>query len=301
MQQFIRERVQINDLYRKSSNGFPYGDIESKKSGYLPMDTFPLQGDPIPEGYDGWLVFFDEVTSADDAVQPALYKVFLDRMVNQSYLHERCVLAGAGNDVDHGAVANEMSSALVSRFVHIFLKSSPTYFQEVMMKLKMDHRIISFLNFRPNKTNNFNPDNLGLEATFACERTWHFLSDIMKNCEPDSPIALPIYSGTIGEGTAREFIGFCKVYHTLPDMRELIANPDSVIVPEEPGHLYAMSGALADHANKMNIESIMQYVRRLPLDFQVLAIRQIVFNDRSMISQVPSIAKWVDTHSVELF
>lgn len=281
--------------------GFPYGDVQSGKSGYLPIDTFPLEGDSVPEGYDGWLVFFDEVTSASDEVQAAIYKIILDRTVNQSKMHERCMIAAAGNDIDHGAIAYEMSSALRSRFVHLHVKSNYKAYANVMLKLNMDHRIKSFLAFRPGKTNNFDPDKLGLEDTYACERTWHFLSDIMKHTAPEDSLALPIYAGTIGEGTAREFIGFCKVYHSLPPMNEILSSPQTARVPEEPGHLYAMTGSLADHADRSNIEPIMEYVCRLPLDFQVVAIRQIVFHDRSMMYDVPPITRWIENNSVELF
>ena len=42
--------------------GFPR--IDGNKAGYVPMDTFPLDGDEIPKGYSGWLILFDEITSA---------------------------------------------------------------------------------------------------------------------------------------------------------------------------------------------------------------------------------------------
>lgn len=49
--------------------GFP--DTSTGRGRYLPMETFPIEGDPIPEGYQGWLLFLDEFTSAPRAVQAA--------------------------------------------------------------------------------------------------------------------------------------------------------------------------------------------------------------------------------------
>ena len=49
--------------------GFPH--IFGAKAGYLPMNTFPIEGDKIPEGYSGWLLFFDEFNSAPPSVQAA--------------------------------------------------------------------------------------------------------------------------------------------------------------------------------------------------------------------------------------
>ena len=49
--------------------GFPY--IFGNRAGYRPMETFPIMGDEIPKGYNGWLLFLDELTSASTAVQAA--------------------------------------------------------------------------------------------------------------------------------------------------------------------------------------------------------------------------------------
>lgn len=47
--------------------GFP--SIIGERAGYKPMDTFPIEGDPLPKGYNGWLLFLDECNSAPKAVQ----------------------------------------------------------------------------------------------------------------------------------------------------------------------------------------------------------------------------------------
>lgn len=49
--------------------GFP--QISDGKADYVPMKTFPIEGDVIPKGYSGWLLFLDEFNSASPAVQAA--------------------------------------------------------------------------------------------------------------------------------------------------------------------------------------------------------------------------------------
>jgi len=51
--------------------GFPTLNKDRTRSHYAPPSTFPLEGDPIPEGYAGWLVLMDEINSAPKAVQAA--------------------------------------------------------------------------------------------------------------------------------------------------------------------------------------------------------------------------------------
>lgn len=51
--------------------GFPQIDSETGKGRYAPMETFPTDQDEIPDGYNGWLIFLDELSSAKEAVQAA--------------------------------------------------------------------------------------------------------------------------------------------------------------------------------------------------------------------------------------
>lgn len=46
-------------------------NVDTERARYVPMETFPIEGDPLPEGYEGWLLFLDEFNSAVQAVQAA--------------------------------------------------------------------------------------------------------------------------------------------------------------------------------------------------------------------------------------
>lgn len=49
--------------------GFP--NIENGRSVYHPPKDIPIEGDEIPHGYNGWLLFLDEMNTAPKAVQAA--------------------------------------------------------------------------------------------------------------------------------------------------------------------------------------------------------------------------------------
>jgi hypothetical protein len=49
--------------------GFP--NIENGRSVYHPPKDIPIVGDKVPEGYNGWLLFLDEMNTAPKAVQAA--------------------------------------------------------------------------------------------------------------------------------------------------------------------------------------------------------------------------------------
>ena len=94
-----------------------FGALKGDRATYFPMEFFPLEGDPIPAGYSGWLIFFDEINSAPSATQAAAYKVILDRMVGLRKLHSHVAIVAAGNLASDNAIVEDMSTALQSRMV----------------------------------------------------------------------------------------------------------------------------------------------------------------------------------------
>ena len=55
-------------------SGLPHFTTDAqgvRRASFIPFDIFPLSTDPLPEGYDGWLLFFDEFNSAPREVQAA--------------------------------------------------------------------------------------------------------------------------------------------------------------------------------------------------------------------------------------
>lgn len=281
--------------------GFPFPDAKRGKASYMPMDMFPLEGDAVPDGYNGWLVFMDEINGADAAVQKAAYKVILDRMVGMEHLHDKVAMVAAGNLSTDGALVEEMSSALQSRIVHINVESNFESFIRHANEQHFDHRIISFLNFKPRNLNTFDPENKSGEPTFACERTWEFINDqldyIADIFDEDSVV---LFAGTIGEGVAREFVAFQKLYADLPDVKTIIKQPTSTKIPDEPGTLYALTGAIAHHAETATIDPLMEYVRRLPKEYQVVCLRDMGMRNRGILASKP-VQDWIADNNAEFF
>jgi nucleoside diphosphate kinase len=278
--------------------GFPQIDTARQKAGYLPMDTFPLEGEQPPAGYNGWLLFFDEANSAPKAVQAAAYKIILDRMIGQRALHKKCALVAAGNLETDGAIVEEMSTALQSRMSHIELVVDPDTWVEWAQKNNIHHMITSYIQFKPGQLYTFKPDHT--DKTYACPRTWEFANRIMKVTTDDSPNRLPMLAGTLSEGVAREFRTFCKIYDDLPKPAQIIAAPDTLKVPTEPSILYALTGSISHNATTDNFGALMQYIKRLPVEFQVVTMRETIRRNKSMMSHA-AVQKWVTESAANLF
>lgn len=276
--------------------GFP--NIQGHKAGYVPMNTFPIEGDPIPQGYNGWLLFLDEFNSAPPAVQAASYKVVLDRMIGQYHLHKNVAIVCAGNLEIDNAIVQTMSTALQSRLVHLELTVDTKEWVDWASSNGIDHKITSFINFKPSNLFTFQADHT--DKTYACPRTWEFANRLVKTVDSQSPYFLPMLAGTISEGVAREFVGYCKIFNDLPKIEQIIAAPETTKVPEEPSILFAMTGHIAEKANKENCANLIQYLHRFPAEFQIICMRELVRRDKSLLGH-EAVVEWYKTNASVLF
>ena len=269
-----------------SLNGFP--DIRNGRSDFAPPKRFPLEGDPLPDGKNGWLVLFDELPSAPKAIQAASYKIILDRMIGNNRLHENCRIACAGNLMSDGAVVFEMGSALRSRMVHIHVESAADgeegWLTQYAYKANLDPRVTAFIKYQPSALNMFDPKKLKtLDAeTFACERTWDFASKYLQRnyTNKDGSLTKISHHGRIAlEGIvgpiAREFAVFADHVDELPTLQEILNDPANANIPSSRAAQYLVTTMTAQAIDTNNVSSIAAYLLRLPEEFILVAVRML--------------------------
>lgn len=222
----------------------------------------------------------------------------LDRMVGTHRLHNNVAIACAGNLETDNAVVQPMSTALQSRLVHLELVVDAKEWVNWAGDAKIDHRITSYINFKPGNLYTFKPDHT--DCTYACPRTWEFSHDILKVCNDDSPDLLPLLAGTISEGVAREFLNFCRNFASLPSITDIAKDPEYIKVPTEPSLLYAMSGAISHHIGDDNCEQLMKFITRMPLEFQVVCLRETIRRSKTLLGH-KAIQKWIASNATALF
>lgn len=261
---FRLAQADITDL-----NGFPRINEEGFAE-FVPFDSFPVEGMNPPEGYVGWLIFFDELTAAPKQIQAAAYKIILERLVGNKKLHTNVKMIAAGNLTTDNAVAHEMSTALQSRLVHLELGVSKNDWLQWAINQKIDSRILGFIEFKPDLLYTFKPDHD--DYTYASPRTWYFTHRLIHG-EPVGMKDLGILAGTISKGVAQEFITFTEIYDQLPTIGEILANPETCKIPQEVSVKYAMGTFLADHFNATDAAKLITYMERMPPECQIVCMR----------------------------
>jgi len=280
-------------------NGFPTLQDDHTRMDYAPPKTFPLEHlDEVPNGYEGWLIFLDEINAAPPAIQAAAYKLVLDRQIGQYNLHKRVAIVCAGNKTTDKAIVNRLSTAMQSRMIHLNLRVDTDSWLDWANINTIDHRVISFIKFRPELLHKFNPSHA--DDTFASPRTWEFLSKIISDKKKFTSTDHAILVGTVGEGPATEFKAFCEVYKDLPTVEQMLQNPGIISIPKEPGHQYAMTTLISHNSNNATITPLMVVIKKLPVEFQVVVLKDI-YALSPELKEHEVIKTWINENADKLF
>lgn len=277
-------------------NGFPGLDLELGIAKYYPLETFPLENTPIPEGYSGWLVFCDELSSAPPAVQVASYKLFLDRMVGQRKLHPAVHLAGAGNMDDDGAITEPMSSALIARLGHIVVTEDMPFWMKWAQAGNIHPLICSFINYMKDSFYTF--DKQHPDQPFAAPRSWESVHKYMSVVNNDPRQHLVPLAGFVNLKPAQDLITFANTWAQLPKKDEVLDNPKGARCPgyDNPGALHAICGAVGSWLDETNVKQLWDYIIRIEPDFQAVLLRNAVRRNDKLL-YTPEIQKWVQENA----
>lgn len=235
--------------------------------------------------------FLDDIGQAAPAVQAALMQLVLARRVNGHRISDKVVFCGATNDTSHMASVSGMIEPLKSRWDTIVeLEVSLDDWSGWALDNKIAPELIAFLRFRPNLLSDFKPTrelrNSPSPRGWASVAAW--LSDDVKDIE--------VFSGAVGEGAATEFFGFLDMYQNLPSLDDILLDPDSTMVPDSPGALFAVAGGLARKATPANFSQVIKYTSRMPKEFDVIAVRDAVRIDKG-ITNCPAFIQWAVRNS----
>ena len=255
-------------------------DCDQRRSRFVPFDLFPLEFNKLPEGYEGWMIFYDEANSGSKMVQAASYKVILDRMIGQSKLHDRVVQIAAGNLDSDRAITNSLSTAMQSRLApHLEMAiNHQEWMEDVALPNRYDDRIVAFLGFAERHLMDFRPDHE--EKTFCCPRTWEFMNSLVQ--KPDGtpkPVTTgktPLYAGTITSGVAAEFVAFCQLQNELLTIKDVLADPANAQLPQDAQRKWIITTHLVSKVTEKLFGDVCTYINRMDLSFRIQFFRSIM-------------------------
>lgn len=266
--------------------GYPK-DVNNKME-YLPIGELVLEGEEIPNGKSGVLIFLDELNQADKYTQGAAYRLLLDRQIGKYNLHPNTRIIGAGNRIQDMAIVNKLVSPMKTRLTHIEMyvnnKEFLEYVKDQVTQGEWDSLVYAFLNFKPEHINNFDPK---VETTtYSVPRTMHMLSKQIQAGLLDLSVDIytPIICGIVGESAGIDFVSFLDVFKDLPTIQQVESDPLNTPIPEGIGAKWALGVHLSRQLTKTNANAVIDYCERIPeRDLQVVVFGLLAMKDRTLM------------------
>jgi hypothetical protein len=205
--------------------------------------------------------FLDDLGQASPAVQASFMQLLLARRVNGHVLPD-CVsfIAATNRRTDRAGVAGILEP-VKSRFATIIeLSADLVDWCDWAIGHGVPAEVIAFLRFRPDLLSAFVP-TADLQNS-PSPRTWSHAGKLLAL---DLPAALQAQAiaGAVGPTAGTEFSAFLQMYRELPSVDAILVDPTLPAIPDRPGTLYALCGALAYRATAANFARVAQFAERL--------------------------------------
>lgn len=256
--------LRLTTIEPQDLRGLPYYDHAAKRTvWYRPED---LPDDPAAPS----ILFLDELTAAQPALQPTVYGLLQERRVGRHELPASVFIVAAGNSVEDGAVAYEMGTALSDRLIHLVVRAdAEDWIGRYAPARGIDPSVVAFLRARPDLFET-TEEALRRGLAVACTpRSWERASDAVR-AFPERRLRNAVLSGVLGEAVAAEFALVADEVAATVRLEEMLAAPRrerAALYPDTLAGLtalaYGLSGAARPGAIDAAIE-IMADLRHLP-------------------------------------
>jgi len=245
----------------------------SSQLEYKLPDWFPT--DPNTKA----ILCLDDRNQCSADLQKVLANMQQQRELHGHKVPEGIMFVATGNRQSDRSGANRVLGHLRDRETVIELDT----ILDDWCKWAIDHsvkpEVVSFLRFRPGLLHDYDAQR----DKNATPRGWtEGVSDVLGIVVPE--VEFDCFKGAVGEGPAAEFVGFIRIYRTLPNPDNILLHPDTADVPTDPATLYALSGSLADRSNNNNFSKVIRYANRMPPEFGVLLVSYATRKDADLAS-----------------
>lgn len=211
------------------------------------------------------LLFLDEISTAPPAVQAALLRVVLERVVGDLALPDEVVVVAAANPPEQAADGWDLSAPLANRFCHLDWAVDPGAFATGLAGgftapaipdlpvgweegVSLARGVVSaFVGVRPSLAVAVPQEASSAGRAWPSPRTWDMAARLWSACDAagaseDARAAL--VAGAVGEGAGVEFLAWVAEMD-LPDPEAVLADPSSFVLPERGDRAYAALSAVA--------------------------------------------------------
>lgn len=217
------------------------------------------------------ILFFDEISTAPPATQAALLRVVLERQVGDLKLPDDTAIVAAANPAEMAAGGWDLSAPLANRFCHITagvdagawaegivggfetpVPRLPSTWQEYLPQARAT--VAGFIKRRPGLLLAIPNSESERGQAWPSPRSWEMATRALAVTLATGEQDLALVAGCVGGAAVAELANYIRELD-LPDPEELLADPDSFVMPARGDIAYATLAAVAAAARtNMTVE-----------------------------------------------
>lgn len=211
------------------------------------------------------LLFLDELSTAPPAVQAALLRVVLERVVGDLALPDEVVVVAAANPPEQAADGWDLSAPLANRFCHLDWIVDPRAFAEGIAggfpaptapdlpagwtaQLATSRALVgAFATVRAGLVCAPPLDAAQAGRGWPSPRTWEMAAHLLaaaRAARVADDVTSALVRGSVGDAAGIEFLAWSAELD-LPDPEAVLADPSSFVLPERGDRAYAALSAVA--------------------------------------------------------
>ncbi len=214
------------------------------------------------------ILFLDEISTAPPAVQAALLRVVLDRVVGDLELPEGIAVVAAANPPEQAAGGWDLSAPLANRFCHLSWSLDTGAWIDGMLSgwktpavaalpEKWENGIpaaralvASFIRHRPHLLLQVPESEEQAGKAWPSPRSWDMAARLLAAADAaqaGEDVVAILLAGSVGNGAGLEFLAWRKALD-LPDPEWVLANPEKFQLPERGDQAFAVLSAVVTAA-----------------------------------------------------
>lgn len=256
-------------------------DVRDGKTRWLMASTMPFVGNDLFPTDRPIVLFLDEIMHANASVQGPCFQLLHpdDRGFGEHKLLPNVIVVAAANREGDRAGTNRLLAPLANRVAHINVEVDAEAFHQYALSAGFSPAITNFLRFRPGHLSQFaEAVKTGIKA-FPTPRAWETVNKVLSTAEQPRLRSMAI-AAVIGTGVEAEFSAFLKVQDEVPRFSTILRDPHNAEIPgyDRRDILWSVVGMLFARAKVDNIDALMPYIKRLPIEYQVVLAADIAKN-----------------------
>ena len=247
--------------------GFPFIN-KNEEADFVPFNNLKR----MMEAKKKLVVMFDDLGCANESVQKALMQILQSRSINGKKISDQVVFIAATNRRKDNAGTGNLITALLNRFDTIInFEADAGEWCKWALNHNVPIELISFIRFRPDLLSTFKAEKD--IKNFASPRSIYALSGWLNLNVND----FEVWQGCVGEAFAVEFKAFYDTFRSISHIPDMVFNsPQKAEVPTKPDIIYALMGVLSKRVNDVNIDNLFVYMDRLPIEYQVVIVSNLI-------------------------